>query len=172
MIHVVHHLSHPSVPDIVFNFYPSCVCGAETVLQALATGFGSVILSSYPMIISRIYRVFNVNVLHHIPGGGDFMTRLHTIDADTLQTIAYEPISFLWRSCCLLGCTCWREHRRSASPGWRCGCASRWLKGNHSGTSPLAHVKSSISAWRTASSASKAASSISPRTHPRRYTSP
>ena len=23
------------------------------------------------------------------------MTRLHTIDADTLQTIAYEPISFL-----------------------------------------------------------------------------
>ena len=46
------------------------------------------------MIISRIYRVFNVNVLHHIQGGGDFMTGLHTIDADTLQPISYEPISF------------------------------------------------------------------------------
>ncbi len=47
------------------------------------------------MIISRINQVFNMTVPHYIPGGGDSVKKLCTIDANTLQSVDYEPISFL-----------------------------------------------------------------------------
>ena len=98
--------------------------------------------------------------------------KLDTIDADTLQSIPYEPLSFVVEDLLPQGL-----HLLAGAPKigkswlalWLCLCTAQ---GNPSGISPQNPAKFSTSAWRTASSASKAGSSISPRTHPRRYTSP
>ena len=54
------------------------------------------------------------------------MKKLNTIDADTLQTISYEPITFLVNDLLPQDCTCWPVRQRSESPGWRCGCVFKW----------------------------------------------
>lgn len=96
------------------------------------------------------------------------MKKLCTIDANTLQSVDYEPISFLVEDLLPPGL-----HLLAGAPKIGKSWLALWLclqvaQGNRSGTSPLAHVKCSISVWRTASSAFKADSLISPRTrHPR-----
>ena len=83
------------------------------------------------------------------------MKKLCTIDANTLQSVDYEPISFLVED--LL------------PPGLHL-LASGWPRGSPSGTSLPARVKFSTSAWRTASNVFKAGSLISPRMRHRRCT--
>ena len=100
------------------------------------------------------------------------MNRLQTIDADTLQSTAYEPVSFVVDDLLPQDCTCWQARRKSANRGWRCGCVSAPRRANRSGRSPRAHAKCCTSVWRTAFSASKTASLISRRTHRPRCTSP
>ena len=98
--------------------------------------------------------------------------KLSTIDADTLQSIPYAPLPFVVRTCCPRASTCWRERRRSASPGWPCGYVSVPPRANRSGTSPQNLAKFSTSVWKTVSSASRVGSLISPRTRLRRCTLP
>ena len=99
--------------------------------------------------------------------------KLNTIDADTLQSIPYEPLSFVVEDLLPQGL-----HLLAGAPKIGKSWLALWLclrvarRANRSGTSPHSRAKSSTSAWRTASSASRAGSSISPRTRPRRCTSP
>lgn len=47
------------------------------------------------MIISQVNQVFNITVLQQVLRGGYLMKQLQTIDANTLQSVDYEPISFI-----------------------------------------------------------------------------
>ena len=100
------------------------------------------------------------------------MNRLQTIDADTLQSTAYEPVSFVVDDLLPQGL-----HLLAGAPKigkswlalWLCLCAAQ---ANRSGRSPRTHAEVLSSSAETASNASKAASLISRRTHRPRCTSP
>ena len=83
--------------------------------------------------------------------------KLNTIDADTLQSIPYEPLSFVVEDLLPQGL-----HLLAGAPH----------RANRSGTSPQNLAKFSTSVWKTVSSASRAGSLISPRTRLRRCTLP
>ena len=77
--------------------------------------------------------------------------RLQTIDADTLQSTAYEPVSFVVDDLLPQGL-----HLLAGAPKigkswlalWLCLCAAR--KANRSGRSPHGHARCCTSVWRTA----------------------
>lgn len=100
------------------------------------------------------------------------MKSLHTIDADTLQSIPYEPLSFVVEELLPQGL-----HLLAGAPKIGKSWLALWLclrvpRVSPSGISQPAHARCSTSVWRTVSSASRAGSSTSPMTRRRPCTSP
>ena len=101
------------------------------------------------------------------------MNRLQTIDADTLQSTAYEPVSFVVDDLLPQGL-----HLLAGAPKigkswlalWLCLCAAQGKPLWTFATYPCEVLY--LCVWRTASSVSRAASLISRRTRRPRCTSP
>ena len=98
--------------------------------------------------------------------------KLDTIDADTLQSIPYGPLSFVVEDLLPQGL-----HLLAGAPKigkswlalWLCLCAAQ---GKPLWNFAQNLAKFSTSVWKTVSSASRAGSLISPRTRLRRCTLP
>ena len=81
------------------------------------------------------------------------MNRLQTIDADTLQSTAYEPVSFVVDDLLPQGL-----HLLAGAPKIGKSWLALWLcprRASHSGRSPHGHARCCTSVWKTASSVAK-----------------